>query len=325
MADSAWTAAAGVTVRGVWRETHDSQRFLATPADLAVSAPAARQGGVVSSAQLGAAGLGEGAIRHRVLRGRLVQLHRGVYAVGHAQLTPRGWRWAAVLACGGPGRAALSHRSAAAVWDLLPSPAKLDVTTTAESRSTKTIRVHRSRTLHPADITAHDGLPVTTLARTLVDLAATLTPHRLERVVHRAEHLRLLDTHSLDEQLARAHGRRTTALRRAIEHLATNDPDITRFELEERFLTLMLSAGFPRPRTNATVGPYEVDFLWPDHHLIVETDGAATHATPTAFEEDRRRDAVLTAMGFTTLRFTWRQVVHEPRSVIRALRRFLGG
>ena len=285
MAVSARTAAAGVTVRGVCAETHRMERFLHTPADLAVSALAARQDGVVSTAQFLAAGLGEGAIRKRVLRGRLIRLHRGVYAVGHAQLTPTGWA----------------------------------------AHATPTIRVHRSRTLRPADITDHDGLPVTTVARTLVDLATTLTPHRLERVVHRAEHLRLLDIRSLDEQLKRAHSRRTRPLQAAIERLSVREPDITRSELEERFLSLILNAGFPRPETNACVGAYEVDFLWPDHHLVVETDGAATHATLTAFEEDRRRDATLATLGFRVLRFTWRQVLYEPHSVLRALRRALAG
>ena len=274
----------------------------------------------MSAAQLHAAGLGRGAIHARVLAGRLIRLYRGVYAVGHAQLTPLGWRWAAVLACGGPGAAALSHGSAAAVWDLLPSPAKFDVTTLRTAHATPTSRVHRSRTLHPTDITDHDGLPVTTVARTLVDLATTLTSHRLERVVHRAEHLRLLDTHSLDEQLKRAHGRRTKPLKAAVEHLAVREPDITRSDLEERFLTLILSEGFPRPHTNATVGPYVVDFLWPDRRLIVETDGAATHATPTAFHADRRRDAELAGRGYRVLRFTWRQVLYEPHSVLRAMR-----
>ena len=166
-----------------------------------------------------------------------------MYAVGHPRLTPRGHLWGAVLACGGPDAAVLSHRSAAAVWDLLPSPAKFDVTTLANSRSTKAIRVHRSTTLTPADITHDNGLPLTTVARTLIDLATTLTPHRLERVVHRAEHLRLLDTHSLNAQFARATGRRTKALRQALRTLETHDPDITRSKLEERFLALIAKAG----------------------------------------------------------------------------------
>ena len=120
--------------------------------------------------------MGRGAIHARVRAGRLVRLHRGVYAVGHAQLTPLGWRWAAVLACGGPDRAALSHGSAAAVWDLLPSPAQFDISTLASARSTTQIRVHRG--LQPGDITHIDDLPVTTVARTLVDLTATQTPTR---------------------------------------------------------------------------------------------------------------------------------------------------
>ena len=172
---------------------------------------------MVSVAQLHEAGLGRSGIHTRVRTGRLVRLHRGVYAVGHAQLTPLGWRWAAVLACGGPGRAALSHRSAAAAWDLLPSPAKFDVSTLASARSTAKIRVHRGLTLH--DVTEVDGLPLTTVARTIVDLTAIQTPHQTERLVHRAEHLRLLDMHSLNAQLARAEGRRTKPLIAAIGRL----------------------------------------------------------------------------------------------------------
>jgi hypothetical protein len=212
---------------------------------------------VVSVAQLHSAGLGRTAIHTRVRGGRLVRLHRGVYAVGHSQLTPLGWRWAAVLACGGPGVAALSHRSAAVVWDLLPSPAQFDVSTLASARSTAKIRVHRG--LEPEDITTIDRLPVTTVARTVVDLTATLTPHQTERVVHRAQHLRRLDTHSLDEQLARAQGRRTKPLTTAVERLRIREPDITRTVLEERFLALVLDAGLPRPEVNAMVGEHEVD------------------------------------------------------------------
>ena len=158
------------------------------------------------------------------------------------------------------------------------------------------------------------------VARTLVDLTATLTPHQTERVVHRAEHLRLLDMLSLDEQLARAQGRPTRKLRAALRTLDIAEPDITRTELEERFLALVLNAQLPRPEVNAMVGEHEVDFLWRTERLIVETDGAATHLTPTAFEEDRHRDAILSMMGFRTLRFTWRQVVSEPGFVAQVLR-----
>ena len=175
------------------------------------------------------------------------------------------------------------------------------------------------------DITTVDRLPLTTVARTLVDLAATLTPHQTERVVHRAEHLRLLDTHSLNAQLARAQGRPTRRLRAALRTLESHEPDITRTVLEERFLALVLNARLPRPEVNAMVGEHEVDFLWRAEKLIVETDGAATHLTAEAFEEDRRRDAVHSMLGFRTLRFTWRQVVYEPRFVAKAIATALAG
>ena len=207
--------------------------------------------------------------------------------------------------------------------DPLPSPKKFDVSTLANARSTAKIRVHRG--LQPQDLTTIDDLPLTTVARTLVDLTATLTPHQTERVVHRAEHLRLLDTRSLDEQLARAQGRPTRTLRAAVATLAAAEPDITRTVLEERFLALVLNAQLPRPEVNAMVGEEEVDFLWRAERLIVETDGAATHLTPTAFEEDRRRDAVHSMMGFRTLRFTWRQVVYEPRFVAAAIAAAIAG
>ena len=305
-------------------ETDDSQRFLHTPGDWAVAAVAERQGGAISIGQLRDVGLGEGAIRHRVVRGRLHPFHHGVYAVGHPNLTPRGHMWAAVLACGGPDAAVLSHRSAAAVWDLLPSSAKFDVTTLRAAHSTPKIRVHRSTTLIPADITHHDGLPVTTVARTLVDLAPTLTPHRLERVVHRAEHLRLLDTHSLNAQFARANGRNTKTLQNVLQTLETHDPDITRSTLEERLLALISKAQLPRPEVNAMVGSHEVDFFWPEHRLIVETDGAGTHLTANAFEDDRRKDAELTTLGYRVVRFTWRQVVEQPRATLATLVLLLG-
>ena len=246
-------------------------------------------------AQLHAAGLGRTAIHTRVRGGRLVRLHRGVYAVGHSQLTPLGWRWAAVLACGGPGLAALSHRSAAAAWDLLPPPAQFDVSTLANARSTPKIRVHRG--LQPQDIITIDRLSVTTVARTLVDLTAALTEHQIERVVHRAEHLRLLDTRSLDEQLVRARGRRTKPLRAAIERLQAREPQITRSDLEERFLALVLDAQLPPPEVNATVGEREVDFLWRAERLIVETDGAADppRTPPPSGGRRRRRSRRSTA------------------------------
>jgi very-short-patch-repair endonuclease len=271
--------------------------------------------------QLRAAGLRSGGIEWRVQRGRLHRVHRGVYAVGHPRLTLRGTLWAAVLACGGVDAAALSHRTAAAVWDLNPPPARPEVTTLREHGSTPTLHVHRSKTLDPLiDVVRQpDGLPVTTVARTLADLAQVLTAHQLERACHRAEMTRALDAPAVEQLLDRLPGRPSRSLRHALGSLAAADPDITRSELEERFLALVADAGLPRPRVNATVAGHEVDFLWPAPRLVAETDGAAAHLTPTAFDEDRHRDAALQVAGFRVVRFTWRQVTRHRDHVAETL------
>ena len=277
--------------------------------DREVADLATLQHGVVSLAQLRAAGVSDDSVVRRVRAGRLHRVHRGVYAVGHRRLGERGHLWAAVLAV--PG-GVLSHRTAAAVWDLCPTPSgRLDVTTTGGARSTKKLRVHHTQRL---EATTKDGLPVTTVARTLRDLAAEGDP-RLARRLARAEHHRLLDTTALAEQCDRPGGRR---LERALSELR---PGVTRSELEERFLEELKRAGLPRPEVNARIAGYEVDFVWPKQRLIAETDGAATHLTLTAFEADRRRDAVLVSAGWRVVRFTWRQVTDG--SATRTLEKLL--
>jgi hypothetical protein len=148
------------------------------------------------------------------------------------------------------------------------------------------------------------------VARTLADLANVVTAHQLERLCHRAQTLRLLDAGAL-----RSRG----ALRKALATLQNDDPQITRSELEDRFLALVARAGLPRPLVNARIDHYEVDFLWPAHRLVAETDGAATHLTPTAFEHDRRRDAELLLAGYRVVRFTWVQVTEQPDGVASTL------
>ena len=294
------------------REESDSQTVLAT-GDKAVAEIARRQHGVVSLAQLRAVGLGDGAVKWRSRRGRLHPLHRGVYAVGHARLTPQGRLWAAALAF---PRGALSHHSAASVWDLCPVPARLDVSTTGASRCVKGVRVHR---VHTLDATAIDGLPVTTLPRTLIDLAAE---GPVTRYVARADQLRILDVAALGPDAGRPGARR---LRTALDELGLRAGDVTRSELEERFLGLVARSGLPRPRVNQVVEGVEADFVWRRQRVVAETDGAATHAVVTGFERDRRRDAALTAAGWRVVRFTWRQVTREPDAVAGALRRLLCG
>ncbi len=287
--------------------------------DRAIAALALRQHGVVSRRQLRELGVDDNAVAYRVRTGRLHRLHRGVYAVGHAAVGVRGRWMAATLACG-PG-AALSHASAGALWELRSSAAaRTDVTVpNAAGRTDARLRVHRSSTLYADEVTTRDGIPATTPARTILDLAAGLQRRPLERLLDQAENLRLADRPSL-EALARAHPghRGARELERALQ---THVPGstITRSELEERFLALCRELGLPQPRVNVHVADLEVDFLFQAADLIVETDGYRYHRTRDQFERDRQRDALLAQAGYRTLRFTHRQVTSEPATVMRAL------
>ncbi len=297
------------------RETADSERFLALCGDPAVAELALRQHGAVSLAQLRAVGFEDGAIMYRVRHGRLHRVHRGVYAVGHARLAVRGRMWAATLI---DSRAVLSYRSAAAAWDLCAVPGRLDVTMPPGSRSTPELRVHHVGRLEST--TLDDGLPATTVAQTLRDLAAVEPVARLVRLLARADQLRLLDVAELQFP-PRARGSRR--MRAALDEIGLRGGDVTRSELEERFLELVAAAGLPRPAINHVVHGYECDFVWRRQRVVVETDGAATHLTATGFERDRRRDADLTAAGWRVVRFTWRQVTREPDAVAGVLGRVL--
>jgi predicted transcriptional regulator of viral defense system len=291
------------------------RRETRTPLDVAVAELAERQWGVVSLGQLRALGLGERGVQHRVRAGRLRRLYRGVYAVGHGVLGREGRWMAAVLACG--EGAVLSHRSAASHWGLLSSAASLiDVTAPAGRHGRRGIRLHRSRSLDARDSTSHQGIAITSIARTLLDLAATVRADRLERALAQAERLQLYDHTAITDVIARANGHRGKgALTRATSR---EDPKWTRNELEAWFLNLVREAGLPEPMVNLSLAAPDhprliPDFCWPTHRLIVETDGWETHRTRAAFEADRRRDAALQADGWRVVRFTW----HEPHTTIQ--------
>jgi hypothetical protein len=277
---------------------------------------------VVTVEQLYRLGLSRSGVHNRVARGRLHRLYRGVYAVGHTSLALDGKRLAAVFACG-PG-AALSHRSAGALWGICRGQAKWDVTTAGRGRKAPAnIRLHRVRAPLGAAVANCHGIPITTVSRTLLDLADVLPRQALERALHEAEHLRLLDARELTENIGGASGRRTKALAAA---LAEPSPGITRSVLEERFADLVAKAGLPPPRRNVHVhirgGLVEVDVLWPDEMVIVELDGAA-HRTRRAFEADRRRDAALASEGYVVVRLTWDRVTREPAEIETELRRLI--
>jgi very-short-patch-repair endonuclease/predicted transcriptional regulator of viral defense system len=284
--------------------------------DRAVMAIAARRHGVVTAAELAAAGLGRGAVARRVATGWLQRLHRGVYLVGPVP-GPRAREAAAVLACG--GTAVLSHRSAAALWGIVP-PSQCDVHVTVAGAHPRPegVRVHRVRRLDPRDVAQHEDVPATAPARTLLDVATLLPPRELARAVEQAEILRLASPTSLAEIVERARGHHgaaplTKALRRR------HEPKLTRSEAERRMLDLIRAAKLPTPRTNVRIHGHEVDLVWPDQRLVVEIDGFTFHSSREAFERDRRRDAQLQAHGYRVMRVTWRQIIDEPHAVIARL------
>ena len=251
-------------------------------------------------------------VQHRVATGRLIVMYRGVYAVGHRRLTLEG-RWlAAVKACG-PG-AVLSHRDAAALWDLLPAVrAAIHVTVGPGGRAKRPgLILHRSR-LEPELVTVRNGIPVTSPSRTLADLAATEGRPRLMRAIEAADHHHLLDLPSVRAAAAGRPGAQ------ALNELTSAEPPHTRSEFEAAFLSLCDDHGIERPLTNAVIHDHEVDAYWPARRLAVELDSRRHHLTPRAFEQDRRRDADLHRHGIATLRFTYAQVTRDPGWVARTL------
>ena len=281
-----------------------------------LSALAARQHGVVSHRQLHTLGYGKDAIFHQARAGRLIRIHRGVYAVGHARLTAHGHSLAAVMACG--PEALLSHRSAAWLWDLFPTcPSTPEVTVPTRGHRKRSLRLHSAPSLTPADRAIREHIPVTSLPRTLLDLAAVV-PRRLERALEQAERLGLFDLAAIDSLLARVPGHR--GVRPLRSALAVHRPTaFTRSELERMFLGLVRKASLPTPSVNAFIAGHEVDMLWMDHGLVVELDGFEHHRSRAAFERDRERDEELKLSGLDVVRFTARRVRADPAGVASAL------
>jgi very-short-patch-repair endonuclease/predicted transcriptional regulator of viral defense system len=280
---------------------------------------AERQYGAVSRSQLLRLGLGAEAIQHRLAAGRLSLLHRGVYAVGPGPGT-RERRWAAaVLACG--EGAVLSHLSAAALWGLRAvDPAVIDVSVATRNRRCRDgLRIHRPRHLDPADTTHHRAIPVTAIPRTLIDLAEMVSRRSLERALDEAEFLGLLVGVQVEQALERHRGRAGAA--RLAACLRRHEPGTTRTKspLEEAFLALVREVGLAQPEVNVRLGPYEIDFLWREQRLAVETDAGASHDRAAARERDAARDAWLAAADYESLRFTWHQVTERPGEVVAAV------
>jgi predicted transcriptional regulator of viral defense system/very-short-patch-repair endonuclease len=282
---------------------------------------ATRQHGIVSARQLKAVGFTDELVTAGVRRGQLRRLHRRVYAVGHEALTWEGWCVAAVAA---NAPCVASHWSAGWVWGLLRSApsGKFHVTATTRRHRRAEFNVHFAA-LAPEDSTVLDGVPVTSLARTVLDLAA-LDPKRTEKDLRRADDAKRLDLREFEALLERSTGHRGYAtLRRAVD-LYRPDPATTRSGLERRFRRLVRKAGLPEPAMNYVVGGYELDCWWEEARLAVELDTFGTHGSRLSFEEDRKRQRVLGLLGVKLERVTDRQLAEEPDEVLRAVAALLG-
>lgn len=270
-----------------------------------------RQHRVVSREQLLALGFTRHAIEHRVDKGRLFLVYRGVYAVGHPDLTPQG-QWMAAVLAGGDG-AALSHASAAALWGIRPllpdEPIHISITT-ADKRAHGNLVIHRRKALHR---TRRDGIPVTTPTDTLIDLAAGAIERQIEADINEAAVLGIATPAQVHRAAKRA-GRRSgaAAVRKLLDRQTLL---LTDTELERLFLRVTRRICLPDPKTQARVNGHRVDFWWPDLNLVIETDGGNFHKTPAQQTRDRERDQAHFAAGLTPLRFTHAQVRYDPPHV----------
>lgn len=271
-----------------------------------------RQHGVVTRAQLLNLGLGPAAVARRLRSGRLHLIQRGVYAVGRPDLSRHG-RWMAAVSSCGP-TAVLSHRSAAALYEIADQAfGPIEVTVPLDVvRLRPGLRVSR-RAIAAAERTSLAGIPVTTVERTLLDLAQAMSRTRLEAAINAADKRDLVDPETLRSTLESYTGRRGVRALRLI--LDRRTFVLTDSELERAFLPIARRAGLARPETGRRLNGFKVDFFWPALGLVVETDGLRYHRTPAAQARDRLRDQTHAAAGLTTLRFTHAQVRYEPDHV----------
>jgi very-short-patch-repair endonuclease len=259
------------------------------------------QHGVASRAQLLDAGLGRGAVRHRMASGALTPLFHGTYALGRTTATAHGWAQAALLSVGAD--AVLSHRTAAFLWGLAGPPDAVHLNVPRRLQPRAGLVPHSGPPLARGDTRRRDGLSVTSPLRTLADLRDDGDAD-FDRLASEAQVLRLVTADELERIAPAGAAPSRSALERAMNRIVT-------------------CARLPRPLPGRHVAGYECDFLWPRERVIVETDGWDTHGHRTRFETDRARDATHAALGYVVLRFTWRQLVDEPMLVAARLAQVL--
>ncbi|MDQ3727996.1 MAG: type IV toxin-antitoxin system AbiEi family antitoxin domain-containing protein [Actinomycetota bacterium] len=272
------------------------------------------QGGVIDRTQLLACGLSSSGIARLIDKGWLMRLYPGVYALGHMAITERG-RLVAPLLYGGAG-SALSHFTAAYLWRLIAElPLLVCVSCPVKRRPHRGARFHSPKEISPV---IHEGFPLTTVARTLLDIAAGCADHELRKALANAEYRGLLDSESLQSVMGRGHPG-SAKLRRAIER---HMPELaeTLSPLEDMLLLLCERHGVPLPVPNARVGPFKPDGLWSEAMLIVEVDGGAAHSSPSQRRQDAERDMYFRGLGYLVLRYTYWQIKHQGDAVALEVR-----
>ena len=289
--------------------------------DARIAALAGRQHGRVTRQQLLDLRLGPDAIDHRLATKRLIPVYRSVYAVGHLNRS-RESAWMAAVLAGGEG-AVLSHRPAGAAWGICRSNGRPEVTAPRQRRSRRNVMFHHS-CLPPDERTVHNGIPITTVPRTLLDLAATLDQRQLERAINEAEIQHLWDELSLDDLLYRYQRRQGTRNLRAALRKRREGATATKSDLEELFIRFADRAGLPRPETNVYIEGIEVDCVWRAKRVIIEVDSWEFHRTRAAFERDREKSRILQAAGWRCVPVTHLQLKETSGDVARDVRRLLG-
>lgn len=300
-----------------------AENLTQTSRDRAIFDLAKRQRGLMTSRQLAALGVGRRTIERWVASGRLRRVHRGVYAVGPQPLTRRG-RWLAAVLAKGP-EAVLSHESAAALWGLAGDRREVDVTAPRGRRGPNDsgIRLHRGK-LARDEWMSREGIPVTTVARTLFDLAEAVGPPQLKRAWDEADRLNLLRVKQVAAIYERGRGRRARTDIKPLLDAERLYEERRRSPLEDRFAAFVRAYRLPPPQTNVLVDGDEVDALWPTARLIVELDSWEFHAHRAAFEKDRSRDTDHLLSGYRTIRVTHRRLDREADRLAAQIRALLG-
>jgi very-short-patch-repair endonuclease len=286
---------------------------------------AERQHGVVAHRQVLELGGGEGLALRRREGGLLIPLHKGVYALGHQRLSKEGRWMAAVLACG-PG-AVLSHFSGGHLWNLCGSRGPVEVLRRSggvKEGGHQGVRLHQTRRLESFEVTIERGIPVATIERILLDLAARTDAKRLERIFVQAYKSGQLSWSRLGRVFERRRGRKGIGMLRRVALEVDPQALDTRSVTEIDFLSLCRDAQLPTPSVNVFVGNHLVDFLWSAQKVVVETDSWSHHGDRPTFERDRQTDVDLIAAGYDVHRATYKMLERDPGPFLRNVRRALG-